>query len=44
MTTTLYPILMIPVIGMIIIAITGNKEKEIGLLTSILTLIEALRL
>ena len=44
MTTTLYPILMIPVIGMLLVAITGKKEKEIGLLTSIITLIEALRL
>ena len=28
MTTTLYPILMIPVIGMLLVAITGKKEKE----------------
>jgi hypothetical protein len=29
---------------MLLVAITGKKEKEIGLLTSIITLVEALRL
>lgn len=44
MTTTLYPIIMIPVIGMLLIAITDKKDKEIGLGASIITLIESIRL
>jgi len=44
MTTTLYPIIMIPIIGIVALLITGKKEKEIGLVTSIITLMEAIRL
>jgi len=44
MTTTLYPILSIPLIGILVIAIIGKKEKEIGLITSIIALLESIRL
>jgi len=44
MTTTLYPLIMIPLFGIIILLIAGKKEKEIGLLTSVITLIEAIRI
>ena len=45
MTTTLYPLLLIPIIGIVVLLVhTGKKEKEIGLLTSVLTLMEAIRL
>lgn len=49
-TTTLYPILMIPILGLLALLATPssyilvNREKEIGLLTSVFTLIEAIRL
>jgi proton-translocating NADH-quinone oxidoreductase chain M len=44
MTTTLYPILMIPLGGILILLTTRNKDKEIGLFTAVMILIEALRL
>ena len=44
MTTTLYPILMIPILGLFILLIAGKKEKEIGLLTSVAVLAESIRL
>jgi hypothetical protein len=44
MTTTLYPILMIPILGLFILLIAGKKEKEIGLLTSVAILAESIRL
>ena len=43
--TTLYPILIISLAGLFAIAtFPGNIEKEIGLLTSVITLIESIRL
>jgi len=37
MTTTLWPIILIPLIGILGVLIFSKKEKEIGLLTSVLT-------
>jgi len=37
MTTTLWPMLLIPIIGIIGVLINKEKEKEIGLLASVLT-------
>jgi len=44
MTTTLYPLILIPIIGLIALLITKNKDKEIGLVVSILTFVESIRL